>query len=257
MAIPRSSAKSCRITGEDPVAYATPHIEPVDHIDYRYEPRPWPFATEEAGAIDRHWNEITTRNSGLFNGRILIAHRLEIVERGETRVLEGACSDVEYKAFMSWRDFGFPDKEIFNCFAMGALISADGAYMLGEMNVKTASPGKIYFPAGTPDMNDIKGAVVDLEGSILRELEEETGIAPHEVEAGTGWRIVFEGPRVACMKRLDAPWPAEEIEARFHAFINGQEEPELVALHQVRSLTGLDSARMPDFILSYFRDVLG
>jgi len=200
---------------------------------------------------------MTARNSGLFNGRVLIAHRLEIFERGDTRVLKGACCDVDFKAFMSWRDFGFPDTEMFNCFAMGALVGSDGAYILGEMSLKTASPGKIYFPAGTPDMSDVRGETVDLEGSILRELEEETGITPHEVTAEPGWRVVFEGPRVACMKRLDSPLRADEINKRFQEFISRQKEPELVALHQLRSLAGLDHERMPDFILSYFRDVLG
>jgi 8-oxo-dGTP pyrophosphatase MutT (NUDIX family) len=238
------------------VRNAEPHIQAIERIDYRFEPRAWPFAITHAEAIDRHWAKVTARNAGLFNGRVLLAHHLEVSSRGGEIVLEGACSDVEYKAFLAWRDFGFPDRQVFNCFAMGALISKDGAFMLGRMNEATANPGKIYFPAGTPDLNDVKGTKVDLFGSILRELEEETGIAPHEVETEPGWSIVFEGARVACMKRVASNLDARQIEARFKAFIHGQERPELVSLHKVFTLADLDLDRMPDFTLRYLRHAL-
>jgi hypothetical protein len=235
---------------------AEPHIQTIETIDYSYEPRVWPFAITHAEAIDRHWAKISARNAGLFNGRVLLAHCLEISNHGGAAILKGACSDVEYKAFLAWRDFGFPDKQAINCFAMGALISRDGAFMLGRMNEATANPGKIYFPAGTPDLNDVKGAKVDLFGSILRELEEETGIAPHEVEAEPGWSVVFAGPRVACMKRLTANLDSRQIEARFQAFIKPQQNPELIALHPVFTLADLDLDRMPDFTLHYLRQAL-
>ena len=52
---------------------------------------------------------------------------------------------------LAWRDFGFPDANIANGFSMAALLSADGAFDLGEMAPHTANAGAIYFPSGTPD----------------------------------------------------------------------------------------------------------
>ena len=47
-------------------------------------------------------------------------------------------------------------------------------------------PGKIYFPAGTPDLGDVKNGALDLAGSVARELFEETGIGADEVDFRAG-----------------------------------------------------------------------
>ncbi|WP_026606131.1 NUDIX hydrolase [Methylocapsa acidiphila] len=233
-----------------------PRIEAIDAIDYRVEPRSWRFTIDEAEAIDRHWDKLSAGNPHLFNGRVFLMHRMAIELQDDRRVLRGDGFEVEYKAFLAWRDFGFPDPETANCFAMAALLSADGAFMLGRMGGHTANPGRIYFPAGTPDLDDVKEDLIDLEGSVLRELAEETGIAPNEVAVEPGWTVVFEGPRVACMKIVRSSLSAAEIQARFEAFIAAEASPELDALLAVFSERDFDKERMPDFTLRYLRHAL-
>lgn len=232
-------------------------IEQLDAIDYRIEARPWPFAVHKRAAIDAHWKKLREENPRLFNGAILLMHRAAIAHEGERRILRGAAFTSDYKSFLAWRDFGFPDPDISNCFAMAALLSVDGAFMLGRMSPRTANAGKVYFPSGTPDLDDIKGDRIDLEGSLVRELFEETGIAPHEVTLERGWTIVFEGPRVACLKIARSALPAAEILARFERFIAADSEPELDALRPIFSLADLDEKAMPPFILAYLRHMLG
>lgn len=233
-----------------------PRIEDIDAIDYRVEPKPWRFSIDEAQAIDRHWGKLSAGNPHLFNGRVFLMHTKTVEAQEERRVLRGAGFETEYKAFLAWRDFGFPGADTANCFAMAALVSADGAFMLGRMNSHTANAGKIYFPSGTPDPEDVKGETIDLEGSVLRELAEETGIAAHEVTLAEGWTVVFDGPRVACMKIARSRFSAAEIEARFRAFIAAEQAPELDALHAVFSTRDLDEERMPDFTLHFLRNAL-
>ena len=101
---------------------------------------------------------------------------------------------------------------------MAALLSADGAFMLGRMSEKTANAGMIYFPAGSAGSGDVKNGALDLAGSAARELFEETGLGVDEVAFAQGWTVVFEGPRIACMKITRSPLTASEIEARFRIF---------------------------------------
>ena len=51
---------------------------------------------------------------------------------------------------------------------MGGLLASDGAFALGEMGQHTSNAGRIYFPSGTPDLDDIRGAALDIEGSVAR-----------------------------------------------------------------------------------------
>jgi 8-oxo-dGTP pyrophosphatase MutT (NUDIX family) len=175
---------------------------------------------------------------------------------GDKRILKGTAAAVDFKAFLAWRDFGFPDGAVRNCFGMAALLSADGAFMLGRMSEGTANAGKIYFPAGTPDLGDAKDGALDLEGSVARELLEETGITSDEVAYAPGWTAVSDGPRIACMKLTRSALAAAEIDARFQNFRARQKEPELDALHPVFSERDLDEDRMPQFTLSYLRHAL-
>jgi 8-oxo-dGTP pyrophosphatase MutT (NUDIX family) len=233
-----------------------PRIEHIDSIVYKKEPGVWPFTVEQAEAIDRHWQKLSAENPHLFNGAVFLMRQYDVEAVSGGRILRAAAFETEYKAFLAWRNFGFPDPCVANFFAMAALVSADGAFMLGRMNDHTANPGMMYFPAGTPDPGDLKGDMIDLDGSVYRELEEETGICSDEVIAQPGWSVVFEGPRIACMKTLRSGRTAAELVARFKAFAAGQTAPELHSLAPVFSLLDLDETRMPVFTLRYLRHVL-
>jgi 8-oxo-dGTP pyrophosphatase MutT (NUDIX family) len=235
---------------------AAARIEEIATIAYKYEERPWSFAIEAADAIEAHWRKLVAQNPRLFNGRVLMMHRHALRQQAGGPVLEGACLQADYKAFLAWRDFGFPDRTIWNCFAMPALRSADGAFILGEMSPFTANPGRIYFPAGTPEPGDIVGDNVDLEGNILRELEEETGLSAADVMLRPGWTLTFAGARIACMKIVQSSLPAAAIVERVAAFLGREREPELTRVVAVFSPDDFDERNMPDFTLAYLRHVL-
>ena len=232
-------------------------IERVDRIDARLVTFDWPFARARAHDIAEHWRMRAALNPHLFDGRVLLSRRADVVTRGAQQVLMVDCFEVAFSAFMAWRDFGFPAEPegICNVFAMGALQSPDGAFLLGEMGAHTANAGRVYFPAGTPDLGDVVGTSVDLDGSVFREMEEETGLTIDDVvRAIAGWTIVFDGPRVACMKLLRTRAPIADVQARVASFLAGQSVPELARLVPVADEAAINPAIMPSFMVAFLRD---
>lgn len=220
---------------------------PLQSIDLVFEDRPWDWAVREEARISAHWQEKAKGNQALFDGRVLITWRYDIVNG----ILRGACLETDFSKFLAWRDFGFPDQSVINIFAMAALRAEDGAYLLGVMGAHTANPGRIYFPAGTPDPHDIVDGRVDLAGSVIRELMEETGLGADDVEIGNGFTAIRRSQRLAVMRDLRVRGSAEDVRARVRANLATLEEDELDDLYIVRGRDDLDPARMPDFIVDF------
>ena len=169
----------------------------------------------------------------------------------------GAYFETDYANYVAWRDWGHPGERVDNCFSMAALRGADGAFLLGEMAPHTLNAGQIYFPAGTPDPQDLLDGRVDLDGSARRELLEETGLQADEASIGRAWTVVFEPWRIACMKPMTLAVPADEAKARIDDFLRRDPLAELSRMHIVRSVEDIDEARTPAFVAAYLRAAFG
>jgi 8-oxo-dGTP pyrophosphatase MutT (NUDIX family) len=170
------------------------------------------------------------------------------------RVLRGRYFETDFASFLAWRDWGFPDADVKNCPAQGALRSADGAFLLGVMGPQTANAGRIYFPSGTPDPNDVVGDTVDLDASVRREVAEETGLLPHDYASESGWHAVLDGPRLALIRVLHAPVDAATLCTKIRAHLAKQDHPELQDVRTVRDQSGLDPM-MPSFVTAFLSHV--
>ena len=226
-------------------------IIPVARLDLRFEPAPWRFADERRHEIDTHFAKLRVERPEMWNGRVLLMRRGEIA--GD--VLTGAYLETDFASFIAWRDWGFPDKAVRNCFAVAALRSSDGAFLLGVMGNHTATAGQVYFAAGTPDPNDIVGEIVDLERGVMRELTEETGLGLADVDPQDGWHATPLGQRLALMKIVQAREDAETLRKRILAFIAGEPEPELAGVHVVRGVNDL-LPKMPPYVAAFLSDQL-
>jgi 8-oxo-dGTP pyrophosphatase MutT (NUDIX family) len=226
-------------------------IIPVARLDLRFEPAPWRFADERRHEIDTHFAKLRVDRPEMWNGRVLLMSRGEIAGG----VLTGAYLETDFASFIAWRDWGFPDQAVRNCFAMAALRSTDGAFLLGIMGNHTATAGQVYFAAGTPDPNDIAGETVDLERGVMRELTEETGLGVADVAPQDGWHLTPLGQRLALMKIVQADQDAETLRQRILAFIASEPEPELAGVHVVRSRADL-LPNMPPYVAAFLSDQL-
>jgi 8-oxo-dGTP pyrophosphatase MutT (NUDIX family) len=233
------------VTGLDGIV-----VTPVAGIAARRLDEGWPWAEANRARIAAHWAELTRANPALFNGRVLVRRRQAVIDAR----LELDYVEADYASFIAFRDFGFPDPATGNGFALAALRAADGAWLLGRMGEHTANAGKIYFPAGTPDPDDVKpDGTVDLAGSVARELAEETGLTAADVRFTDTWTAVFAGARTAMMREVHVPGPAEVFRARICAFLARETCPELADIHIVRTPADIDPAAMPPFMQAFLR----
>jgi 8-oxo-dGTP pyrophosphatase MutT (NUDIX family) len=223
-----------------------PVIHRVTALDLALQPRPWPFATERRAEIDAHFAVKRAEKPLIWNGRILLARDPEFSgERFSARYFEA-----DFASFLAWRDWGFPDASVFNGFGMGALRCADGAFVMGEMGRHTSNAGRIYFPSGTPDLDDIRDGAVDISGSVAREVLEETGLAPADYRAASDWDCVVSGASIAMIRILDVAVTGEALRARIEANLATQQQPELAAIHLVRAASDLTAAT-PRFVTAF------
>ena len=227
-----------------------PRIHRVTTLDLSFAPAPWPFAEARRAEIDEHFAQ-KQREKPIWNGRVLLARNP--VFSGER--FSADYFDTDFASFLAWRDWGFADASVFNGTGLGALRCADGAFLMGEMGPHTANAGRIYFPSGTPDPDDIRDGAVDIAGSVAREVEEETGLTSRDYRAGAHWDCVVAGPTIAMIRILDVDGPAEALRARVEANLARQQQPELCAIHLVRGVNDLKAA-MPRFVTAFVEQQL-
>jgi 8-oxo-dGTP pyrophosphatase MutT (NUDIX family) len=232
-----------------PVTSATVHR--VTRLDLVLKPRPWPFAVERRAEIAAHFAACQQEKPKLWNGRILMARNAVFTQDS----FGAEYFETDFASFLAWRDWGFPDGEVFNAFGMGALLCADGAFALGEMADFTSNAGQIYFPSGTPDLSDLRGAVVDIPGSVAREVAEETGLTPADYRAAAHWDCVVVRGLVALIRVLHVASSGETLRTKIQANLAGETAPELCAIHLVRKPGDLTAA-MPVFVTAFLEKQL-
>ena len=221
-------------------------IHRIRALDLIVEPWTWPFAEARRAEIDAHFADEQRERPATWNGRVLLGRNPAFA--GDR--LRASYFETDFASFLAWRDWGFPDPSVFNGFGMGALCCADGAFVLGEMGQHTSNAGRIYFPSGTPDLNDIRDGVVDISGSVTRELEEETGLAPGEYQSEPHWHCIYTGTAVAMIRLLHVNMSGEALRERIECNLAGQDQPELSAIHIVRSARDFTPA-MQRFVMAF------
>jgi 8-oxo-dGTP pyrophosphatase MutT (NUDIX family) len=216
-------------------------IVPVDRLALRFAPKPWAFAHERRAEIDACFEALRRDKPALWNGRVLLLHR-QVISDG---VFSGDYLETDYASFSAWIRWGRQAAGVHDCFGAAAILSADGAFLLGRMGAHTFNAGQIYFPSGTPDPDDVIDGRVDLDASVRRELKEEIGLELEEFVVEPGWATVVDGRQIALIKVLRSPMSADELRVRILGNMARQRQPELADICIVRGLADLDPAMRP------------
>jgi ADP-ribose pyrophosphatase YjhB (NUDIX family) len=177
------------------------------------------------------------RTPDIWNGRVLMAR----APRLSGGVLTVRFQETDYASFVAWRDWGWPDRSVYNCFGSAVIVGSDGALLYGRMGGGTLNAGLLYPPGGSLEPTDVDAAGrVDVLASIDRELREETGL-----DAGTARRGVLlavrDGQRISIAQALHFPEPAAMLRERVAAFIASESRPELAGAEVVSSASRPDS----------------
>ena len=208
------------------------------------------WAAQNAGAIAEHWAKRKAARPAIFNGRVLMISQSQ--QDGD--VFRARFFATDYANLLAWLDWDAPDRSVENGFAMGAMTASDGAFLLGEMGAHTSQAGRIYFPAGTPDMTDVRpDGTVDLATSITREIEEETGLTPADYDVAPDWIVVRIRGYAGLMRSVRLREPAEAARARILAHLRQDADPELADIRVARGPSDIDERAMPDYHKAFLR----
>lgn len=223
-------------------------ITTLDRLDLRVEAGGWPEIEPFRAEIDAAFAALSAENPHVFNGRVYLLRHHAIADG----VLAGTCFETDFAAFNWWRRRGIDDLGVKNIFAFAAVEGADGTFVMGVMGDHTASAGRIYFAGGTPDPQDVRAGRLDLRGSAMREMTEETGLSADGAREGEGWDLVEHGLYFGLMRRLRFPVTGAVLAQQARAFLARERLPELKAIHVLESDTDLTPDVVP-FAADYVR----
>jgi 8-oxo-dGTP pyrophosphatase MutT (NUDIX family) len=226
-------------------------IRSIDRVDLRLTEGKWAFAESQPERIAAHWQSIAAENSRIWNGTVLICHHTEIVER----TFIGRFHVTDYASFVAWRDWGHPGPPVHNVFGSAVVRSRDGVLLYGRMAAHTLNPGKIYPPGGSLEPDDVRAdGMVDVLGSIIRELAEETGLDAAEAQ-DNGLLLVPDGPRISVAHVLQFDRMSHDLAGEIGAYLASQQDDELAGIEIITSHDQID-ARMPGYAAKIARHLL-
>ena len=134
--------------------------------------------------------------------------------------------ETDFASFLAWRDWGFPDRDVFNGFGMGALRCADGAFVLGEMGRHTVERRAHLFSVGNARPRRYQRTARSTSpAASSRELAEETGLTAADYRADPHWHCVYTGPAIAMIRILHVDMPGDALRAGSRPISPGRISP--------------------------------
>lgn len=220
-------------------------------VDLQVTEGSWPWSDRHQDAIAAHWEQRRSETPGFFNGAVhmLTGYSLSADGRFSARFVRS-----DFKSFLYWRETGWCDTSVMDGFGSALILSAEGHVLLGRQSAGNLNSGLCYPPGGFIDARDVRpDRTIDLEGSVAREILEETGLAPPMISRATGYVITIAGPVLSIAAPYRSKLPGEALLREAGRHISADAESELADL--LLAAPGEASAElpMPDYARALLR----
>jgi 8-oxo-dGTP pyrophosphatase MutT (NUDIX family) len=211
------------------------------------------LAQAHAAEIEADWQHRRAQIPAMFNGvtYLTCSHTLEGAAFGATMFKS------DFRTLLYWRARTDAACEpVRETFGASLIRSAEGHLLMGQQGPGQLNTGRIYPPGGLIDGDDVRDGAIDIDASIARELNEETGLSAADLERVPGYLVVFTGLKIAIAIEWRSTLPAAELRERILGFVRNQPEPELADIVTVASHADIDEVRMPPHARALVRTVL-
>ncbi len=215
-------------------------IYPVQDVRVLVEAGEPDYVVHNRLAIDENWQQEVAANPTLYDGEIYLAARSELRDG----ILTASYQRTSFRSLLYWRRDSSADKP-FHIFGSGVIVSSDNKLLLGQMASHNAVAGRVYFPAGSNDDQDIVDGQVDFAGNARREVLEETGIDLADAQRKGGYSLVISERSLALFRCYYFERTAVQLEAQARQFITSQEKPELSGVLMIGHGEALDECSPP------------
>ena len=226
-------------------------LVPLKAVELALVKGPHPYEHCHGEEIDHEWQRLKAEKPTLFDGRFCLMESLKLSADG---VLRGTFHMGRYATFLHWRIHRRTGLE--HVFAHAVPVLSDDALLAVQMAGKTANAGRVYFPAGSFDDQDVREGMIDVESNMVREVAEETGIdLDRRTQEDTLWLWSGLDGASCVFRRYSIPFRSHEAEEAVEKHIASEAQPELASAVILRTLGDLPAtapAHMAPFVRFHF-----
>lgn len=221
----------------------TVHI--IDSAEVRVLSGPLPYTVENREAIVSNWTHERTANPTLFDGEFYLAPEAELTGSA----FHAGFKRTSFATLMHWRR-DVSQERPWHIFGVGVIVSSEGHLIAGRMSAQNAGAGRVYFPAGSVDDNDIVDGYVDYDANRQREVCEETGLDLLDARAEQQISLVTGNRSIALFRRYYFDVPSPELVSRIEQYLSAEEEPELSEIIPVKAAGAMGDAT-PSYVRAF------
>lgn len=226
-------------------AHGEARVFAVSSVVLRVTDGAWAFADRHAGDIEAHWARRVQETPGFFNGSVVIMTAYAVSADGH---LSAEFVRTDFRSFLYWRETGWRDESVMDGFGSALILSADGQVLLGRQSDGNLNSGLCYPPSGFIDACDIGAdGLIDIDKSIFREVDEETGLSAPVVSRGDGYIVTIAGPTLSIAVPFRSPLAGDALLREANRHISSHEGSELAQFVLVAPGELAAGLPMPDY----------